>query len=158
MTSILERVTHNLERVTVSARSPKLNIKCLLFSIFLGKSILEKICLEQFQKVDVSTLPRSDWCSGGQNKTKFEVCLSFCDLVQGEWPIPIEYHLSKADFPFNFCGVRPNFPKIDKKQHRFLAKLSTSIRKSFFEFRRQMKIELVYLSRALNTTVGLCNL
>ena len=78
-------------------RSPKLKIKCLLFSIFLGESILEKICLEHFQKVEVSTLPRFDWEFGGQNKTEFEVCLWFCDLPQSEWSIPTEFRLPKAD-------------------------------------------------------------
>ena len=91
---------------TIQSRSPKLKIKCRLFSLFLGKSILEKICLQQFQKVKLSTLPRSDWEFGGQNKTEFEVWHSFCDLVRCEWPIPIENHLAKADLSIR----SPNCP------------------------------------------------
>ena len=102
-----------------SVRVSPTNNKVSTFSIFLGESILAKICLEHFQKVDVSTLPRSDWGFGGQNKTEFEVCLSFWDLVHGEWPIPTKFHLAKWTCPLYFGDVRLNSPQINEQTTQF---------------------------------------
>ena len=53
--------------------------------IFVFISAFGKICFEQFQKVDVSTLPRYDWAFLGENKTGLEFCPSILWLKR--WPL-----------------------------------------------------------------------
>ena len=106
-----------------SIRVSQTKYKVSTFSLFLGKSILEKICFEHFQKVKLSTLHRSDWEFSGQNKTEFEVCLSFCYSFSNEWPIPTEYHFGKVDLSIPFTNSPSNyFQKSKKKQHKFMLK------------------------------------
>ena len=75
----------------------------------------------------MSTLPRSDCEFGGQNKTEFEVCLSFCDLVEGEWAIYNSGSFGKNGqvhlIPKTNCPS--DFSSKQWKNNKFLVKLST---------------------------------
>ena len=107
------------------------NKSVCFFQYFWGSSILEKICFQHLQKVELSSFLCSDWEFGRHHKTDFDVCLWFCDLVHSQWPVSVKYHSQKYDYSFHFRFVLDDSPQINEKTTQVFEENVNEKRKHF---------------------------